>query len=127
MAVMAPRKGASQPLTLKGAHGAQQNKLSIYEHLWFGDASEGQARRPTLTVPARGAPLHPQVGTKERPPGTNKGTAQSQEAIDDVINTLTPPVLREDETTMEDRSSRRVRTLVTRPDEAYPLMRSHAR
>ena len=47
-----------------------------------------QARRPTLTVPARGAPLHPQVGTKERPPGTNKGTAQSQEAIDDVINAV---------------------------------------
>jgi hypothetical protein len=41
-----------------------------------------------LTVPARGAPLHPQVGTKERPPGTNKGTVQNQEAIDDVINTL---------------------------------------
>jgi hypothetical protein len=65
-------------------------------------------------APARGAPLHPQVGTKERPPGTNKGTAQSQETIDDVINTLTRRVLREDETTMEDRSSRRLRTLVTR-------------
>jgi hypothetical protein len=73
-----------------------------------------QARPPTLTVPARGAPLHPQVGTKERPPGTNKGTVQSQEAIDDLINTLTRRALREDETTMEDRSSRRVRTLVTR-------------
>ena len=69
-------------------------------------------QRPTLTVPARGAPLNPQVGTKERPPGTNKGTAQSQEAIDDVI-TITRRVLREDETTMEERSSRRVRTLVT--------------
>ena len=42
-----------------------------------------QARRPTLTVPARGAPLPPQFGTKERPPGTNKGTAQNQEVIDD--------------------------------------------
>ncbi len=73
-----------------------------------------QARRPTLTVPACGAPLHPQAGTKERLPGTNKGTAQSQEAIDDVINTLTRRVLREDKTTMENRSSRRVRTLVTR-------------
>src|SRR3979490_2642676 len=56
-----------------------------------------QARRPTLTVPAPGAPLHPQVGTKERPPGTNKGTAQTQEAIDDVINTLTRRGLRENE------------------------------
>ena len=70
-------------------------------------------RRPTLTVPARGAPLNPQVGTKERPPGTNKGTAQTREAIDDVITNLTRRVLREDETTMEDGSSRRVRTLVT--------------
>ena len=47
-----------------------------------------QARRPTLTGPARGASLHPQVGTKERPLGTNKGTTQSQEAIDDIINPL---------------------------------------
>ena len=70
-------------------------------------------RRPTLTVPARGGPLNPQVGTKERPPGTNKGTAQTREAIDDVITNLTRRVLREDETTMEDGSSRRVRTLVT--------------
>jgi hypothetical protein len=70
-------------------------------------------QRPTLTAPARDAALDPQVGTKERPPGTNKGTAQSQEAIDDII-TITCRVLREDETTMEDRSSRRVRTLVTR-------------
>src|SRR5258708_17089349 len=57
--------------------------------VWPGNTgATRQARRPTLTVPARGAPLHPQVGTKERPPGTNKGTVQSQEAIDDVINTL---------------------------------------
>src|ERR1700745_2124751 len=70
-------------------------------------------RRPTLTVPACGAPPNPQVGTKERPPGTNKGTAQTREAIDDVITNLTRRVLREDETTMEDRSSRRVRSLVT--------------
>ncbi len=40
------------------------------------------------TGPARGASLHPQVGTKERPLGTNKGTTQSQEAIDDIINPL---------------------------------------
>jgi hypothetical protein len=33
------------------------------------------SRRPALTAPARGAPVHPQAGTKERPPGTNKGTA----------------------------------------------------
>jgi hypothetical protein len=32
------------------------------------------SRRPALTAPARGAPVHPQAGTKERPPGTNKGT-----------------------------------------------------
>src|SRR5258705_4011988 len=73
----------------------------------------------TVTVATGGAPppsaaLHPQAGTKERPPGTNKGTAQSQETIDDVINTLTRRVLREDKTTMENRSSRRLRTLVTR-------------
>src|SRR5215470_4421114 len=50
-----------------------------------------QAQRPTLTVLALGAPPNPQVGTKERPPGTNKGTAQPWEAIDDMINTLNPP------------------------------------
>ena len=38
-----------------------------------------QARRPTLTGPARGASLHPQVGTKERPLGTNKGTGRNEE------------------------------------------------
>jgi transposase len=42
-------------------------------------------------APARGAPRHPQVETTERPSGTNKGTARSQEVIDDVINALTPP------------------------------------
>ena len=39
---------------------------------------EKSSRRPALTAPARGAPLHPQAGTKERPPGTNKGTARSR-------------------------------------------------
>jgi hypothetical protein len=72
-----------------------------------------QARRPALTSPARGAPPHAQAGTKERPPGANKGTARSKAAIDDVANTFTRRGLREDETTMEDRSSRRMRTLVT--------------
>jgi hypothetical protein len=38
-----------------------------------------QARRPTLTGPACGASLHPQVGTKERPLGTNKGTGRNEE------------------------------------------------
>ena len=45
-----------------------------------------QARRPTLTGQgglnaeiARGASLHPQVGTKERPLGTNKGTGRNEE------------------------------------------------
>jgi hypothetical protein len=33
---------------------------------------------------ARGAPVHPQAGTKERPPGTNKGTVRSKEIVDDV-------------------------------------------
>ena len=32
-----------------------------------------------LTAPARGASLHPQVGTKERPLGTNKGTGRNEE------------------------------------------------
>jgi hypothetical protein len=35
-----------------------------------------QVRRPALTTPARGAPQQAQVGTKERPHGTNKGTEQ---------------------------------------------------
>ncbi len=34
-----------------------------------------QLRRPALTVPARDAPHNLQAGTKERPHGTNKGTA----------------------------------------------------
>ena len=42
------------------------------------------SRRPALTALARGAPLHPQAGTKERAPGANKGTALSKEIIDDV-------------------------------------------
>jgi hypothetical protein len=84
---------------------------------WPGNAGARGKASATANLDgpcARRASAHPQVGTKERPPATNKGTAPSQEAIDDVINTLTPPVLPEDETTMEDRSSRRVRTLVTR-------------
>jgi hypothetical protein len=39
------------------------------------------SRRPALTAPARGAPAYPQAGTKERPLGTNKGTARSKEVI----------------------------------------------
>jgi hypothetical protein len=43
---------------------------------WPGKAQVARpSRRPALTVLARGAPAHPQAGTKERPPGTNKGTA----------------------------------------------------
>ena len=38
----------------------------------------GQARRPALTAPVRGAPRQAQAGTKERPHGTNKGTAQTR-------------------------------------------------
>ena len=79
-----------------------------------------------MTVPARGAPLNLRVGTKEWPPGTNKGTAQTREAIDDVITNLTRRVLRENETTMEDRSSRCVRTLVTQMARLRPVP-SHAR
>jgi transposase len=43
-------------------------------------ASEAsQARRPALTAPARGARCQPHAGTKERPHGTNKGTAPDKE------------------------------------------------
>jgi hypothetical protein len=44
---------------------------------WPGTAEPeaSQARRPALTAPARGARRQPQDGTKERPHGTNKGTA----------------------------------------------------
>jgi hypothetical protein len=42
------------------------------------------SRRPALTPPARGASLHPQAGTKERSPGTNKGTLRSKEIVDDL-------------------------------------------
>ena len=35
------------------------------------------SRRPALTALARGAPVHLQAGTKERPPGANKGTERS--------------------------------------------------
>jgi hypothetical protein len=41
---------------------------------------------------ARGAPVHPQDGTKERPQGANKGTARSEETIDDVAKHLTAEV-----------------------------------
>jgi hypothetical protein len=81
----------------------------------------GDARRPALTAPARGAPAHPQVGTKERPQGANKGTAQSKEPIDEVANTFTRRGLREDETTMEIRSSRRMQTLVTLTARSRPV------
>src|SRR5258708_23740127 len=55
------------------------------------------------------------------PAGRDEGTTARHEqrnsakpgGYDDVINTLTRPSLREDETMMEDRSSRRMRTLVT--------------
>jgi hypothetical protein len=80
-----------------------------------------QARRPTLTA-LRAASLHAQVGTKERPPGTNKGTAQEKEPIDDVAKTaFARQGLREDETSMEDRSSRRMRTLVTLVARSRPV------
>jgi transposase len=36
-------------------------------------------RRPALTAPARGAPVRPQAGTKERSQRANKGTAGSKE------------------------------------------------
>ena len=36
------------------------------------------SRRPALTALARGAPVHLQAGTKERPPGANKGTEQAR-------------------------------------------------
>ena len=49
------------------------------------------ARRPALTAPARVASVHPQAGTKERPPGANKGTVRSREIIDDVANNPCPP------------------------------------
>jgi hypothetical protein len=44
----------------------------------------GRARRPDSTTagldgPLRAARLRAQAGTKERPPGTNKGTARSEE------------------------------------------------
>ena len=42
------------------------------------------------------------------------------EAINDVITNFTRRVLREDETTMKDRSSRRVRTLVTQMARSRP-------
>jgi hypothetical protein len=48
-----------------------------------GSERQGPGRRPALTAPARGASLAPQVGTKERPPVTNKGTELGG-AIDDV-------------------------------------------
>jgi hypothetical protein len=57
---------------------------------------------------------HPELAPG-RPPGTNNGTARCKETIDDIakLNDVTRRGLREDETTMEDRSSRRVRILVT--------------
>jgi hypothetical protein len=44
---------------------------------WPGNADvvESRARRPALTAPGRDAPEHAQAGTKQRPYGTNKGTA----------------------------------------------------
>src|SRR5262249_39398095 len=78
-----------------------------------------KARRPALTAPARGAPVHPQAGTKERPPSANKGTARSKETTDGIANNL-PASVREDETKMQDRSSRRMRTLVTRMARSRP-------
>src|ERR1700756_240462 len=61
----------------------------------------GRARRQDRTTagldgPLRAARLRAQAGTKERPPGTNKGTGRSEETIDDVTNTLTRRGLRED-------------------------------
>jgi hypothetical protein len=45
---------------------------------------------PQYRAPARGAPPPAQAGTKERPPGANKGTARSKAAIDDVASTYPP-------------------------------------
>ena len=42
------------------------------------ELEQRQLRRPALTVPARDAPHNVQAGTKERPHGTNKGTAPTR-------------------------------------------------
>ena len=49
--------------------------------VWPGNSVQvaSLSRRPTLTVLARGAPVHLQAGTKERPRGTNKGTTYSKQ------------------------------------------------
>src|SRR5262245_35613761 len=58
--------------------------------------------------------MHPQAGTKERPPSTNKGTACSKEIIDDLVSRELPAeVCERMRRRWSDRSSRRVRTLVT--------------
>jgi hypothetical protein len=41
-------------------------------------ARGGPERRPALTTPARGARRQSQAGMKERPDGTNKGTAPTR-------------------------------------------------
>src|SRR5262245_49183773 len=104
--------------------GPVKGGLAMPEH----DAR--QARQPALTAPARGASAHPQAGTKERPPGTNKGTARSRstETVDDVANTLTCRGLREDETTWRMVFPAHANTGdPNSPFEACPLRRSHAR
>ena len=69
------------------------------------------SRRPTLTASARGALQHRRPG-RRNVASPNKGT-DTTGAVDDVAQ-FTRRGLREDETKMEDRSSRRLRTLVTR-------------
>ena len=39
----------------------------------------------------RGAPLHAQAGTKERLPGTNKGTRRNKEIVDELLSWIYPP------------------------------------
>src|SRR5215471_5573571 len=82
---------------------------------WPGNARARGKTRATANLDG------PCARRTSEPAGRDEGTAArheqrnsaNPETIDDVITNLTRRVLREDETTMEDGSSRRVRTLVT--------------
>src|SRR5262245_18241998 len=67
---------------------------------WPGNAgARGKASATaSLDDPLRPARLHAQAGTKERPPGTNKGTVRSEELSMTKLTPFTRRGLREDET-----------------------------
>ena len=88
---------------------------------WPGNGGDeaSPARRPALTTPVRGAFDQAQAGKERRQARTKE---RDEGDIDDLVSQpVTRRGLREERDEMEDRSSRRMRTLVTQMARSRPV------